>query len=289
MKKSGFTLTEALITLGIIGVVAALTRPALVKQSADDANAAKLSVTVSNLENGLTTMIMKENAVDIMGTKAWKFLSGVSWDKLEEPNEWEVTNNAQKLTGKSSQADIDAFTGLLGQYIHVRGAKPIAKMSTYYDSKGPYALQSDGSKGSLYSSLDGEVFAMELKNGATVFARVFSNGDNLRRTTQAEIDDLVKAGGAYTHNMADIFIDVNGKSAPNTIGRDLFAFQIGENGVLYPSGGKALQVYESKSSDPGLWNGTSADSACLPESKIVKNSGWGCTARLVEEGYKFSY
>ena len=30
MKKSGFTLAEVLITLGIIGVVAALTAPALV-------------------------------------------------------------------------------------------------------------------------------------------------------------------------------------------------------------------------------------------------------------------
>jgi prepilin-type N-terminal cleavage/methylation domain-containing protein len=32
-KKFGFTLAEVLITLGIIGVVAALTAPALVKNS----------------------------------------------------------------------------------------------------------------------------------------------------------------------------------------------------------------------------------------------------------------
>ena len=37
MKKHGFTLAEVLITLGIVGVVAALTAPALVLSSRNEA------------------------------------------------------------------------------------------------------------------------------------------------------------------------------------------------------------------------------------------------------------
>lgn len=46
MKKQGFTLAEVLITLGIVGVVAALTAPALVMSSRNEANAARLSTVV---------------------------------------------------------------------------------------------------------------------------------------------------------------------------------------------------------------------------------------------------
>ena len=63
MKKSGFTLAEVLITLGIIGVVAALTAPALVMSSRNEANAAKLSVSISNLENAFTNMIIRKEYV----------------------------------------------------------------------------------------------------------------------------------------------------------------------------------------------------------------------------------
>ena len=40
MKKFGFTLAEVLVTLGIIGVVAALTAPALILSSRNQSNAA---------------------------------------------------------------------------------------------------------------------------------------------------------------------------------------------------------------------------------------------------------
>ena len=50
MKKRGFTLAEILVTLAVIGVLAALVTPALMQSSRDKANAAKLSSTISNIE-----------------------------------------------------------------------------------------------------------------------------------------------------------------------------------------------------------------------------------------------
>ncbi|MDR1327178.1 MAG: type II secretion system GspH family protein [Heliobacteriaceae bacterium] len=51
MRKSGFTLAEVLITLGIIGVVAALTMPSLITKYKEKEAAARLKKTYSTLAN----------------------------------------------------------------------------------------------------------------------------------------------------------------------------------------------------------------------------------------------
>jgi len=52
-KKAGFTLAEVLITLGIIGVVAALTMPVLITSYKKQVAAARLKKTVSVLEQAI--------------------------------------------------------------------------------------------------------------------------------------------------------------------------------------------------------------------------------------------
>lgn len=49
--KSGFTLAEVLITLGIIGVVAAITLPTLIQNNDEKATVTKLKKMYSNLQN----------------------------------------------------------------------------------------------------------------------------------------------------------------------------------------------------------------------------------------------
>jgi prepilin-type N-terminal cleavage/methylation domain-containing protein len=57
MKKNGFTLAEVLITLGIIGVVAALTAPALVKNSGQAKIGPALAKFVNTFETGCEQMM----------------------------------------------------------------------------------------------------------------------------------------------------------------------------------------------------------------------------------------
>ena len=52
-SKKGFTLAEVLITLGIIGIVAALTLPSLVSNYRKKVTAAKLKQTYSILSNAI--------------------------------------------------------------------------------------------------------------------------------------------------------------------------------------------------------------------------------------------
>ena len=72
MKKKAFTIAEILITLGIIGVVAALTLPLLTEDSQKKVYANKLSAAVSDFENAMTTYLMTEGNATLIDTKAWK-------------------------------------------------------------------------------------------------------------------------------------------------------------------------------------------------------------------------
>ena len=215
MKKRGFTLAEVLITLGIVGVVAALTAPSLVLSSRNEANAARLSVVVSNLENAFQNAIVQEGVDNLYKTSLW-------------------SNGA---INADNAAGIPPFVGNLGRYMYISGFK--TKDTDAMASTGIHAMDASGGTGSViatpgsnnYLPGRGQCIALETKNGATIYIRTYNH-------TDADIDTgrtaAIADGSSYYTNAADIYVDVNGKSAPNTFGRDVFAFQVGENGILYP-------------------------------------------------------
>ena len=265
MKKHGFTLAEVLITLGIVGVVAALTAPALVMSSRNEANAARLSVVVSNLENAFNNAIVQEGADNLYGTSLW-------------------ANGG--VNAESSEANISAFVGNLGRYMHTNGFK---NSDTAFIGTNVYHEMTDNGGTDATTSINkfpggGQCFTIELKNGAVVFIRTYANPGSAEFETART--NAIAAGVSYYTNAADIFLDVNGKSAPNTYGRDLFGFQVGENGVLYPLGGRDVQFTDSTD---GTWDQTDVHYSCTDTFKGNANKGLGCTARVISEGYKINY
>lgn len=68
MKKNAFTLLEVLITVGIIGVVSALTIPNLVKNYQRDAQVLQLRKTVTEIENALDMLITEEGKTSLGAT-----------------------------------------------------------------------------------------------------------------------------------------------------------------------------------------------------------------------------
>ena len=268
-KKRGFTLAEVLITLGIVGVVAALTAPALVMSSRNEANAARLSTVVSNMENAFQTAIAQEGADNLYGTSLWDFGGGERLNATEG-------NKAQ-------------FVGRLGQYMIINGYKN--SDDDYYGSDIPVHPMTD-SGGTANINIvndsrfwgDGRMFAIETKNGAAIFIRAYRRA-GVAQAKQAAIAE----GCAYYTNAADVVIDVNGKNAPNVFGRDIFWFQLGENGVLYPYGGKDVARFEG--GDNGEWDDAGNRGTCLDNNKgsNANLKGSGCTARVIAEGYKINY
>ena len=227
------------------------------------------------MENAFTTAIAQEGASSLYGTRMWAAVKNV-----ESPGE---NNNAGAMTlgVNSSEDQIARFVGELGRYINLNGFKR-ERSGAYYTSGGPYAMSSDGGTGAATDL--GDTFPIEMKNGAVMFIRAFGSGDqiNIRE------DEIVRLGGSYYSNAADVFIDVNGKNAPNVVGRDLFVFGLSERGILYPGGGIDVSIRDDNTRD-NVWDRAGSGWACLPEQNSVANSGWGCTARIISEGYKMNY
>ena len=263
MKKRGFTLAEVLITLGIIGVVAALTAPALVTSSRNEANAAKLSVVVSNLENAFHNAIIQEDANNLYGTSMW-------------------ANGA--ISSTSIDTKQSAFAGNLGRYMILSGFKNSS--NSYMGTIQFHQMTNTGgvdATGITNLPSTQPCIAIETKSGAIIYIATFA--PNVTETARS---NAIKAGSSYYTKAAEVFIDVNGKNAPNTYGRDVFAFQLGENGVLYPYGGKDVgRVSFGGAGD--AWDIAGQKHSCTDADKGSENKGLGCTARVIAEGYKINY
>lgn len=133
MFKRGFTLAEILITLGIIGIVAAMTIPTLVANGKNQANASTLSSTISDIENALTVMLANESAEDLSETNAF-----------------------------SNTDDFDTFVNYLNNYIKISATE--ADNKTFYTNAGysaPVYLDNTTSVPTGYNTV-------MLKNGAII-------------------------------------------------------------------------------------------------------------------------
>lgn len=276
MKKKGFTLAEVLITLGIVGVVAALVIPGLVNDHQNKTNAARLAVAVNNFETALTTMISKEGAGDLYGTSAFRVAQGgQAYNDASQ-----ASNNALQINGTSSAAIQDSFIGNLAQYMSL--TRVTDSINTYYGGNGPYVMDTNGKKGGITSTygIDRAPMLAESKNGVLYAMRAFGFGDGNTITPQA----AAARGTSLCSDAIDLAIDVNGKEGPNIHGRDIFDFYVGSDGILYPFGSDDTSLY-----DHGDRSATWRSSGYANCQLGSIGSGHGCTARVVAEGFKINY
>lgn len=252
MKKTGFTLQEFLIALAIIGVIAALTVPALSTHFNKKLWATSLSAAVSNFENAMSTMIMKDGATDLFGTKAWKLLEG------------------GMLSDEGGPADefMKAVSGSLPLVSYVWAAESFMddENSGYYDGVGNVL---NDKREEIYSiPILGESVLFYTKGGVIYYVYI----ENSDRDPNAIKESEALANGVnLTAEAAKIAIDVNGDRNPNIIGRDIFFFILGADGILYPYGSNDVNNK-------------------LGEEYTCKNNrGMGCTAELIDNNYKMDY
>ena len=207
MNKKGFTLAEVLISLAIIGVVAAITIPALYNSSQNQTLASKLSATVSSLENGLSAMIIEEGANGLCGTEF-----------------------ASAMTDQSP--NYSKAAGVLGEYLKNGGitTPPAA-----------YSVRNLSGTGDNTTFEDQPTLTM--KNGSwVIFTELSSTGAPAHSEATR-----VENGGNLFERFAVAIIDVNGSESPNMWGRDVFSYSLGTDGILYPTGGKDERIFTTGS------------------------------------------
>ena len=71
IKYNGFTLPEVLITLTVVGALAALVLPGLIKDLNNKANMALLQGTVANISDTVQQEILQKNAKNIWDTDVY--------------------------------------------------------------------------------------------------------------------------------------------------------------------------------------------------------------------------
>ena len=162
-KHFGFTLAEVLITLGIIGVVVALTLPTLIQNYKEKVLITKVKRTYSNIQNA-TILAQKDNgsigdnsvlfnATDGSNKVAENFAKYFSGAKVcksrsECPNYYydiEYATNAYDENGNSRNWNYGAFKIILndGAFLTVGSILPDCESHRYdpvYDEKGEATL-----------------------------------------------------------------------------------------------------------------------------------------------------
>ena len=209
MTCRGFTLAEVLITLGIIGVVAALTIPTLMQEQKEKAAVAAVKKHTAMISNAVKMAIANDGVFSGEDVKAW-------YDYISP------YLNVQEYCGEENGCWVNDTLKTLG------GSDWINMYNT--DRHYQKAVLSDGS--------------------------------SLQTWTSADTD------------IAEFRIDYNGAKGPNTVGIDIFYFQIfKKDGKLNLKRGNdnenpdvAVDIYPCKRLDTSVGVGD------------ILSNGMGCTS-----------
>lgn len=258
-QHRAFTLSEVLITLGIIGVIAALTIPLLMSKTQDQEFKSMLKENLSILNSAL--ILYRDEQGDNFGYLDEGYTPYIYGCTLN--------NSAQFPQIK------------LGRYL------PVAKYCSPWILNN-YSCVQDKSWGQYtqYNSEAGcwsDPLKIKFLNGhypkETILGETFPGWANM----QYDGGILLKNGACVIVQTADVVIDLNCKTGPNTIGRDIhviFLSRRADGSSLFSPTPDAASGTTQASQYKTLYNDTNGYGACSTNpansSDPSKNSGFGC-------------
>ena len=259
MKKFGFTLAELLITLGIIGVVAALTAPALYHNAGLAQVGPKLAKVKSTIENANEHML-QDNGF----TRITAFIR--------------ESNQANQAANDTTQ-----YINQLRNYMRIEDGEAITNFTNY-----------QGTQGNLLVSL-----ANPNVNAPSASRTYTLNAGNIDAFTLRTVEGMAlniaitrNQVDANTGDRPDyvgvILVDINANQNPNRAGKDIFGFIIQDNGMLSPIGSinNDGEVNDTDiAANAGAWTAN-----CNPiNGRNVTGNGLTCTASIFENNLKVVY
>ncbi len=190
-KKFGFTLAEVLITLGIIGVVAAMTIPTLIANT----NSAKFR---AQFKKTLSTL----NQAGLMAQAQYDFDYSSATTACKQASANSKPDNPNNLMTFCS-----LLNGTLAGYTYLG---PTTSITVQGDANGATATYSVKNAAAAQVPAATDVYA--LADGSYV---AFVDGDRNDTACQLEIGSKIDADWITNHTNCRGFIDVNGKTLPN--------------------------------------------------------------------------
>ncbi|MBP3924074.1 type II secretion system protein [bacterium] len=257
-RKIAFTLAEVLITLGIIGVVAAMTLPALIQNYRKTVYVNQLKKSVSILEQGFQMMLADDGVDNLQSTSVFSGTFELGSTAVSTPNS-RLLQNMQKYF---------KFVDL--QSIERNELKTLSGNST-----NNYAIT--GSVAPMVKFSDGTLAAFVVLVGSS--------------TMGPSCDYLISSNlvGKCDPSIGNIGIDVNGLKGPNQYGRDIFWFMLTNGGKLVPYGSEKSSIIYSGNTLSNNWKEVSTLCGTVGEPIGNNVTGLGCAGRIIENGWKMDY
>lgn len=261
-SKIAFTLAEVLITLGVIGVVAALTMPTLIQNHQISSWESALKKSYSTITNGFH-MIAAESGGDLRN-------SGL-FDDIDDSVFSDRMDKAVKEYFKITKTCKINDTSCLGyNNNNLKG--------TYLEGKYNYF----------------QTNSTQYKN----FVAYLANGVIIAISNQKCEPTEYQNESNFKYNCGIIYIDINGEKKPNIRGKDIFQLgSIDEKGNIYPH--TSLEWAKAKYGANNALNGEyywrNKPSQCgTPSKKINEETetfihGQNCLARIMENSWKMDY
>ncbi len=224
MKKFsiGYTLAEVLITLGIIGIVAAIVLPRLLGNTSNSVNAASVARAVELTQNGISN-IFQEVQNQTNGDTIPENLASIQLRDIFEGGGEEFLTDEDNLfsstMGLMNTEEVDDYS-----INNIRNYSGNTLDNTLLENTHAYRFKKT--------------------NSVVIFQNIPEAG-----IANAENDDVI----------ARIFIDANGSAEPNQTGRDVFLFGLTNNGHIVPAGSDAFNKNIFGSSIELFQNGCQED------------------------------
>ena len=208
LRKVAFTLAEVLITLGIIGVVAALTLPSLVQKYKEQATVTRLKKVYTILDQAFTQMTDDEGTID-------------TWD-AGAPRKQKIEELIPKYLKITQKCDINTTFKKCG-------------LTTYknrFNYAPDYPRGFTGKENANYYLADGIIIYTAISDDSNLYNQC-KMGKNFTNSG---------AHQSYANTCGSIWVDINGVKEPNTMDLDLFLFYIVTDGII-PAGSKNETVW----------------------------------------------
>ena len=281
-KTKGFTLAETLITLAIIGVVAALTLPSLIQNYHKKQWVAGLKSGISIFSQGFKKILADEEVDSLANTELFK-----------------TCNTRTEL----DDATTNACFSILKKYfktIKIESHRQLKAMDHLDDDENSYDyFLYDSAKCKAYLGKtrwwtlynEGRVciawhgLSYTLANGMTVRFNMIDPGD-IEETGEIQL--------------GNIWLDVNGQRGPNVMGRDFFYLSILADGTVVPFWGYKYNSELEKEYNKidltltlGIEGLTIADVlgyCAKPEEGETNDwNGYTCASRIERDGWEMKY
>lgn len=232
MFKKGFTLTEILVALAIIGVISALTMPGLINNYQEKIFVTQLERVYNEVSKAVSQLMTDESVDD--------------------------------LTESSLVDDPEGFLNKYFDVSYVCG-------DLDDNSSAPNCFAAS------YRSLDKSESGGAAIDGTCVYLNT-----NASLCIDAMNPRTYNDDGTYDHEYSQVLVDVNGPEPPNIEGRDLFSFDIYDNGAIR----EAYDLEGAMSTDADF---SVYSDKCLGRSETFNGYGAGCFTKIMEDNWKMDY